>query len=526
MAKNRESSLCRFVLITALLAYIALALAFARTKAPAVDEGWLSSAPANWAQTGSMGTPSLAPTGSWVKSDLKGINRYTYWAMPVYLTLQGLWYKMFGVSLLAGRCFSIFFGIILLISWFLIIQKLSRNALIGALTAAFLSVDYTFLWTAADARMDMACAGFGAAGLAAFLSMKDHHWRTALWVANSLIALSVFTHPNGAIFALGLFFLVIYRDRSRIAWHDCITLAPYAVLAALWSAYIFQRPDYFIAQFGASAMVHGGMRFAGILHPLQALWEEINLHYLLHYGLGPIWGGKVPKYTLAIPFVYIITFAASWSYKPIRASRRLRSLLLLTLLFFLFMTFGIGLKLAIYLVLILPLYAAVLAVFVCTTHQQRSVLAPISLVLALVFLGCQSGTIAFKIRADDYHENYLPTVRFISKHLHRGQTVLADSYFGFNVGFSQIRDDAHLGFYSGMRPDWIVADSWYRLWWDGLFPETEPAAAKYVKALLASHYRLIYTQGSYSIYEHMPNSHGVALSATAHLGVDSVLNPR
>ncbi|HSU60928.1 MAG TPA: hypothetical protein VLI55_16570 [Bryobacteraceae bacterium] len=43
-----------------------------------------------------MGTPSLELTGSWVNADLKGINQYTYWVMPVGLLLQGAWFKVFG----------------------------------------------------------------------------------------------------------------------------------------------------------------------------------------------------------------------------------------------------------------------------------------------------------------------------------------------------------------------------------------------------------------------------------------------
>src|SRR5207244_10329460 len=125
---------------------------------------------------------------------------------------------------------------------------LSGSRLAGSLTTAFLAVDYTFLWTAADGRMDMMCAALGWAGVAWYLALRETRWTLALLLANSFLALSLFTHPNAVMPLLTFICLLIYFDGRRVSWPDLGLLTPYLVLAVLWGAYILERPDYFLAQ--------------------------------------------------------------------------------------------------------------------------------------------------------------------------------------------------------------------------------------------------------------------------------------
>jgi 4-amino-4-deoxy-L-arabinose transferase-like glycosyltransferase len=477
-----------WILFTAAVIYLCLAFTTTTIKTPWDDEGWIASAPANWARTGSWGSPSLDPTGSWLDRELTGIREVTYWNMPVALFVQGVWYKLVGVSLFTVRSVGILFGLLALMSWFIIVSELSGSRLAGSLTALFLAVDYTFLWGAADGRMDMMCAGFGAAGIACYLLLRERRWELSLWIANALLALALFTHPNGVMPVLAFMGLLLWRDRGRLRWRDATALIPYLAMAAVWELYILRRPDLFRAQFNANANPYGGVRWTGLLHPWEAFRMEIVTRYLFHYGFRSLWGGPVPGYTLAIPFLYWLGLCGA-------AASKVRALVLLALLYLAYMTLFVGAKSSCYLVHILPLYAGVLAAWTCALHQRRSPVAPASLLIVLALLGVQAGSITYKIHHNTYANEYLPVVRFVEQH---AGTVAANSYFGFHLGFDRVRDDARIGYYSGLRPDLVIEDTWYRRWWNLLF---EPEVNRYVANLLTSEYRLVFERGPFRVYE-------------------------
>jgi 4-amino-4-deoxy-L-arabinose transferase-like glycosyltransferase len=491
-----------WVLLAALVFYLYSAFRMAAVKAPCVDEGWIVSAPANWAKTGDVGTPALEPTGSWLSAELTGINQYTYWNMPVALVLQGLWYKLLGFSLLTARSLSIVCGALALLSWFAIGSKLACSRLAGAMGAAILATDYTFLWASADARMDMMCAALGSSGLAAYLIFRERHWDVALWAANALIALSVFTHPNGVLSLVPFCFLVLYYDRKRLSARDIAAVTPYLLLAVLWGAYILQRPDLFLAQFSANAAARGGARWGSLLHPMGAIQSELLLRYAWHYGVRPIWGGPVPPYTMAIPLLYWMALGGAWLYRPVRRDKGLFVLLLLATLQLALMTFVIGFKASNYLVFILPLYASVWAIWVWKLHIRKSLFAPASLLLTVLLIGCQIGVERYKIRVDTYRNEYVPTLQFVRGWIARtGGKVVANSYFGIDLGFDKIRDDSRVGFYSGAQPGLVVEDLWYAWFWRIAFEPEEPEVALYIKRLLDTEYQPVFEKGSFKVYE-------------------------
>jgi hypothetical protein len=466
-----------------------------------VDEGWIASAPATWAKTGSFGTPSLQPTGSWLNAELTGIREYTYWNLPVAIVAQAVWYKVLGFSVLKMRTLGILFGLLVLISWFAIVLKLAHSRVAACLTVALLSFDYTFLWGAADGRMDMMCGALGSAALASYLMWREQHLGGVLWIANALLALSVFTHPNGAWFAVALFAFLWVYDRRRLGWRDLTKLTPYFLIAAFWAAYALRRPDYFLAQMGANSMAIGGTRWAGLAHPLIAIRNELLVRYLAHYGVYPFWGGNVPEYALLIPISYWILVLAAAVFWRTRRPEGLLTLLGLTGFFLTAMTFLVGLKAQNYLVLILPFYAATAAAFLWRSHRMRSAFAPLSLFLIMTVVVCNMGAIAFKLGQNQISSAYEPTVRFVQARLQRGDRVTAGSYFGFGLGFDRVNDDCRLGYYSGVHTRLVIADSWYGTWWQSWFFGQEPEVGNYVQRLLATDYRVIFRSGSFVVYE-------------------------
>src|SRR5437868_4501758 len=79
-----ERNLHKLLLASFLLLYLVLATAVSLTKTPICDEGWYADPAFNLIKNGSMGSPVIESAGGF----LKGIDRYTYWEMPLHIVVQ------------------------------------------------------------------------------------------------------------------------------------------------------------------------------------------------------------------------------------------------------------------------------------------------------------------------------------------------------------------------------------------------------------------------------------------------------
>jgi hypothetical protein len=115
--------------------------------------------------------------------------------------------------------------------------------------------------------------------------------------------------------------------------------------------------------------------------------------------------------------------------------------------------------------------------------------------------------LAFKFKENSYRNQYAPTVQFLRERLaSRPGSIVADSYFGFDLGLHRVRDDARLGYYSGLRPDYFVKDRWYGFFWtDGFAPE-EPEVLAYIRNQLSARYTLVFEKGPFYVYERRTGS--------------------
>src|ERR1700722_14713859 len=238
-------------LITVL--YLSLAVMGALTTRPWCDEGWFSNPAENLITTGSMSTSVLDPTSTWRGVNLQGIDRHTYWVMPLYILAQAGWYGITGFSLISMRLFSVLWGLVAMACWYVILKRLSGSTAIGLLAVALLSTDFQFLLTAGDGRMDMMTAALGSAALACYLTLRESNLSRAIFISQLLAEASFFTHPLGLLAAAGLVFVSLYYDRQRLRPVHLLLLAiPYVAGAAGWLFYILQSPSDFLPQFAGN----------------------------------------------------------------------------------------------------------------------------------------------------------------------------------------------------------------------------------------------------------------------------------
>src|SRR5437868_12123375 len=103
------------VLWAAVIGYLLLTAASIRTKLPWVDEALFASPAHNLIANGYMGTSVMETAGTrW-----QGIDRRTYWTVPLHFLAEAGWYEIFGFGLFAMRALSEAWGLVVLVALYI-----------------------------------------------------------------------------------------------------------------------------------------------------------------------------------------------------------------------------------------------------------------------------------------------------------------------------------------------------------------------------------------------------------------------
>jgi hypothetical protein len=197
----------------------------------------------------------------------------------------------------------------------------------AAIAVAMLSCDFVYLTTASTGRMDTMGAALCLSALAVYVRLRERSPRPGLLAAHCLSAAAVFTHPVGGMVAIAALLAASRKDILRQRWtYLLLALPPYLAGALMWGAYIFRRPDLFVAQFFSNA--EG--RFTDVTNPIRMLKREIMERYLWNYGLAtyssPAGLAKLAILGFFVGSVLVLMFS-------VRLRRRLNAPLLLWVCF-------------------------------------------------------------------------------------------------------------------------------------------------------------------------------------------------
>lgn len=484
------------VALGAALLFGGLCVGSALTKRPWSDEAWFANPAYNLATHGSMGTTVLEPSDF-----LRGIDRYTYWTVPLDFIAQAAWYKIFGFGMLSMRMLSMSWGLVLMAAWFVIMRQLFRRSDVALLTVVLLSVDYVMVMGGSFGRMDMMCAALGFSAQAAYLWLRERDLTRAVVVSQTLVVASGLTHFNGLLHLVALVFLALYFDRARLKFrHVALAAIPYAVGALGWGLYIMRAPDLFLTQFRGNAT--NVDRLSGLHAPLAAFKYEITRRYMVAYGLGAHSIGHSGPIVLKslILAAYLAAIAGVLGVRRLREQSGCRALLALTGCFFVILTVLDGQKLSYYLLHIVPLYTALLAVWLHWCWSSRG--APrwvAAACLAGLFL-LQVGGVLYRMKVNTYRQSYLPAVGFLQRNARPESLIMGTADLGFALGFDRpLVDDYRLGYFSGKRPDFFVVDEIYE---DAIKGQqaTRPWLYEHVRQTLDADYGVVYDQAFFKIY--------------------------
>ncbi|MCM3900983.1 MAG: glycosyltransferase family 39 protein [Pyrinomonadaceae bacterium] len=498
------------VLAAIVVVYLTAAMACALTQRPWWDEAVHGSPALCLITRGFMGTPVLDAFSRWFP--LPGINEYTYQMMPLYMLAQVPWYKLFGFGVIQMRMFSMFWGLIALASWFFIMKSLSRDIKVALLTVGLLAIDYTFVHSSSEGRPDTMSMALGFAGLATYLTLREEKFWLGVFLSHTLVAGSFFTHPNGVMPFIGLLFVAVYYDWTRIRLRYLVTAAiPYLVGAICWGIYISKAPEFFKAQMSGNA----SGRFQGLISPASALKAEIGKRYLGFLGGLATDLSMAHRLKLIILATYVLAIVGVILTREIRRHKGYRALVIITGVYFTMMTFWDGAKSPLYMVHIVPLFVALLAIWIQWCWEKRIVPAPIVLGWITLFVAVNLGGVFAIVKRDSFGKTYKPAIAFLKQNVSSNASIMGSSELGFDLGFfGNLTDDIRLGYLSGKTPDYIVVDSGYEEWFK-IYSVTDPKNFEFIKARLSNEYHPVFTQPPYTIYARQRTSAGNAESTNA-----------
>jgi hypothetical protein len=153
-----------------------------------------------------------------------------------------------------------------------------------------------------------------------------------------------------------------------------------------------------------------------------------------------------------------------------------------------------------YLIHVIPVYTAILALWISWCWQNRFVPKALIVIALLGFLGLQLGGVLLRIRIDNYHRSYLPAVDFLKSNARNGELIMGSSELGFGLdSFDHLVDDSRLGFYSGKKPDFVVVEEVYRSQMEA-DEKQRPEVYRHVSSMLRDEYQKVYDHELYEIY--------------------------
>lgn len=492
VALSRQQKLA---LLLVAVVFLTAAAAVALTRSPWCDEAWFACAGFNLAAHSKLITPVIAAAPEDPKTI--GLDRHTYWVMPLHLLLQAGWYKLFGFGLITLRSISILWGLLALGSWFVIARELAGELRIAVLTVALLGTDYVFILRGADGRMDMMSAALGYAALATYLLLRKRHLDLAVFCAHTLVVLSGLTHPNGGLLSLaGVAYLTLHYDRASIRGrHVALMAVPYLAGAAGWALYIAEDPRLFLAQFSGNA----SDRLGAFRAPWSALRREIAERYLTAYGFQP-GAPQAARLKLLLLLGYAAGLAGTLLLTHVRRTRGVPVLLVLTAMHLLFLALFDSTKQPAYLVYVMPLLSAILAVWIVSCRTRFAFLPTIVPLAAAAFICLQLASVIHLVLENKYRSSYAPAAAFLRAHAGKDELIIGQPELGFALGFdARLIDDRRLGYYLHLKPRFIVAGQDYR---HGLenFRHNRPEIAQYAETLLHTQYRRAFENDTYTIY--------------------------
>lgn len=452
MPKADNSS--RFIYVSAFIFFVSLTLLRIFTQHPWNDEAYHATPALNLLQHGHMGTSNVEEQYLY----FQGINTHTYWNVPVYYLFGAPWFALFGFDLFRARLLSFCFGAVGLFAFAYIVRRLTGSRRIAALALLLTSTSFAYVRSASENRLETPTLALGMLAIAAWLHWREHNLPKAVFLSQTLAALSGLTHPMGILYFAALAVLTVVYDRRRLQWQTVALAAiPYVIGGVLWGLYILQAPDDFRVQFFGNIGYHTGASLTR--EPLAAVAEEIRERYMKYFGVTGQLTHPLKQLRGLQLIGYLAGFGAVLGIASIRRSAGAKALALTAAVFMIVLMLADGGRKQTYLVHVLPWLSAVMALAMAVLSEQKRFPGWAVGAVTIAFVVLQASALLFIARQRTLQLAYYPATEYLNANVPKDARIFGSSELGFEIGFDrELIDDLSLGRYSGKRADFIVVD--------------------------------------------------------------------
>jgi len=474
--------------------FLIVALLFAQRRAPWNDEGWFANASLNLIYNGHMGTSVIEPTGTHLATPLWGIDRYTYWVLPLYILVQAGWYKVVGFSPFLLRITGIFWALALFWSVHQVADILTGRKDIARLAVCLLALEPLFVNVATLGRMDIMAASLEWLGLAAYLHWRRKNLHLAILIGYGLAGAGCVTHHQSILGVFALIGTTLYLDRARLTPGLVLLAAlPVTLMAGAWAIYAMERPDYFKAQIASN----GAGRFHFFQDPLQTLEWEFTRR-LTFYGFYPS-RNQFSRVLALIPLAYLASVLIAAFNSSIRRTPGVTLLLGICTVQWIYQITLESMKLHLYLVHLWPSLTIVLAAVLYRLWHSRLQMRPVLAAFLLAWTMLGLGMSATLIAKNNFERTIEPLRHALEHRALPEGSIYGAPELGLYIGFEHLVDDLRLGYYTGKTPDYIVIDRRSREWLDKT-ADSEPDVVRRSRDMLARA-KVIYRDPEFQVYQ-------------------------
>jgi hypothetical protein len=229
------------------------------------------------------------------------------------------------------------------------------------------------------------------------------------------------------------------------------------------------------------------------------LQREIAERYLPAFGFQP-GAPAAAEIKLLLLLGYAVGLVGTLSVRELRRRDGVRVLLILTAIHLLFLTLLDSAKQPAYLIYSIPFFGAVLAVWILWCWNRPSMPRGVVALAVAAFICLQLGGVARLVTQNRYRGSYKEAAAFLTAHATPADLVMGEPELGFTRGFDgSFVDDRRLGYYSHKIPRFIIAGEDYKHSFEK-FRSERPEIAQYIAALLASQYRMVFENDTYTIF--------------------------
>jgi 4-amino-4-deoxy-L-arabinose transferase-like glycosyltransferase len=487
----------------AVVVFLSLASGLLMTRRPWCDEAWFGNISHSILTRGNTGVSVVHPAGTANAPGglMKGIDQGFYLWIPTQEFCNAILYRVAGFGLFQMRATSMLWCAALLAAVYFAVLKLSGSVLAASLALLLLATDYVVLLAASDGRKDAMSAALWFIGMAVYVHLRERRLPLAVLASQSLVAFSMLTHPIGLAGFVVTAALILTLDfkNLRIA-HWALGAVPYLAAAGVAASYVLTGWESFQSQF---SVVFSSNRASGMRSPLATLWREFTTRIPEFYF--PATASGVQRgMRLLIPILLGTGVAGALSTRSIRQDKNKRLVATLPIVGFLTMALYDGAKHFYYLIHLTPLFCAATALWLSVAWEEHRGFRPALAGIVVTLASLQVVWAAAGIARDPYHRSFIPMASFVQRQLDlcgRECFVVGSAELGFQLGFTErLRDDALLGYRSGLRPNFIVMDQRAYLAHLEAFDSNRPEIARHMRAVLANDMRINYDDGYYQVY--------------------------